>query len=144
MKHIVIQSDGGARGNPGPAAIGYTIVDGNITLAAVGERIGRATNNQAEYTAIHRALQTLETLGVTDATIECRLDSELVVKQLNGQYKIKDNNLAHLATEVFQVVSKLKRHKRLSVEFTHVRREQNREPDRLLNQALDSAILTSN
>ncbi len=129
---LEIFTDGGARGNPGPAGIGYVISSGKQVLQSYGEHIGDATNNQAEYQALIKALSAAATLGGTD--IQCYLDSELVVRQLQGKYKVREENLKQLIGEVFRLMKSF-----LSIEFTHVPREKNKLADKLVNEALDKA-----
>jgi ribonuclease HI len=132
-KIVVVNTDGGARGNPGPAGTGVVIKDdqGNI-LYAVGEYIGEATNNVAEYKALIRALAQAAVLGAQEVRVN--MDSELIVKQMLGQYKIKEPTLQQLAAEVIKLKNNFQ-----NVTFTHVRREYNKEADLLVNQAIDAA-----
>jgi ribonuclease HI len=124
-------TDGGARGNPGPAGIGVVIEDGaGKELKLIGEFVGQGTNNQAEYKALLKGLREAAILGGTDLT--CYLDSELVVKQLTGLYKIKEAGLQVLAAEVLKLTGKFSK-----IEFRHVRREKNARADKLVNLALD-------
>ncbi len=134
---IIIYTDGGSRGNPGEAAIGVVFKNerGEV-LKQFGERLGVATNNVAEYTAVlaglQKAKQTFGKEKVKSMTIECRMDSELVVRQLNGQYKIENADLQPLFLKIWNL--------RLdfgSVTFRHVPREENADADRMVNQALD-------
>jgi ribonuclease HI len=128
---LITHTDGGARGNPGPAAIGVVISDETgKELAAIKEYIGETTNNQAEYKALLRALQEAASRGAESIT--CYLDSELVVKQLTGLYKIKEAGLQALAMDALKLKNKFKH-----IEFKHVRREQNVRADQLVNEALD-------
>ncbi|MBI2355737.1 MAG: ribonuclease HI family protein [Candidatus Doudnabacteria bacterium] len=130
---LVIYTDGGARGNPGPAAIGAVIYGaGERPLRQIGEYIGSGTNNQAEYKALIRGLTEAAALGAKEAL--CFLDSELVVRQLTGKYKVKEPELKNLAAEVFKISNKF-----LRVEFKHVGREKNKLADKLVNEALDKA-----
>ena len=130
INKVIIHADGLSRGNPGLAAIGATIKDGKgQLLAAVSQRIGRATNNQAEYRALIAALGEAHRLGATGASIY--LDSELVVKQLNGKYRVKNASLKPLYYEASRLLSRLK-----SFTISHVPRRQNAEADRLANTAL--------
>ncbi len=128
---LVAYTDGGARGNPGPAAIG-AVVGGR----RYGERIGEATNNVAEYRAVIFALKKVkQLLGTTKAKgieVEIRSDSELVVSQLSGTYKVKDPGLTSLFVEVWNLRQDFK-----VVSFTLIPREENRSADALVNQALD-------
>ena len=130
MSKATLYSDGGARGNPGPAAIGFVldIVDGDVIKH--GEYVGAKTNNQAEYLALKAGLLWALQAGVDE--ISCFLDSELVVKQLAGEYRVKDAKLKELFFDVEQL-----REQFGQIEFKHVPREKNKEADRLLNEALD-------
>lgn len=132
-KVVIINTDGGARGNPGPAGTGVVIKDeaGSI-LYAVGEYVGKVTNNVAEYKALIRALEQAHNLGATH--VKVNMDSELIVRQMLGQYKIKEPALQELAREVFKLQNHFQQ-----VSFTHVRREYNKEADRLVNEAIDNA-----
>jgi len=137
MEKIIIYTDGGARGNPGPAAIGVQIQDeqGKV-IKEVSETIGNGTNNFAEYQAVAVALETAKKMfgkKTKDTNFEIRLDSELVKKQLNSEYQIKDPGLVPLFIEIHNLrVSSFP-----NLTFTHVRREKNKEADRLVNEALD-------
>lgn len=128
---LEIFTDGGARGNPGPAAIGV-VVGGK----SYGEYIGEATNNVAEYKALIFALKkAIALLGKTKADetdIRCNMDSELIVNQLNGAYKIKDPDLQPLFIEVWNLKQDFQ-----SVAFTHIPREKNKRADEQVNKALD-------
>jgi ribonuclease HI len=128
---LVINSDGAARGNPGPAGIGGIIQDaeGNI-IKEFSEFIGKATNNVAEYKALIKALQLVNELKAT--IVHANLDSELVVKQINGEYKIKNEGLKPLFWEVKSLLSKIK------YQIKYVPREQNKRADKLANEAIDS------
>lgn len=128
---LVSYTDGGARGNPGPAAIGVVIkmVSGTI-LKAFGRCIGETTNNQAEYRALIAALEEMKSLGARK--IRCLLDSELVVKQLNRQYRVKDADLQPLFVKVWNLSATFE-----YVEFKHIAREENKLADFQVNQALD-------
>jgi len=129
---IVVNVDGGARGNPGPAAIGVVVrtEDGEV-IADAAETIGSATNNVAEYRALIRGIELAAQHGATE--LELRGDSELVVKQIRGEYKVKDPGLKPLHAEARQALSAFS-----EWSFDHVRREQNAEADALVNQALDA------
>ena len=133
-KTVVINTDGGARGNPGPAGTGVVIKDesGNV-LYAVGEYVGETTNNVAEYKALIRALEQAVILSAN--IVKVNMDSELIVKQMNGQYKIKEPTLQELAGIVLKLRNNFQ-----NVTFTHVRREFNKEADLLVNQAIDSRL----
>ena len=130
ISKVVIHSDGVSRRNPGPAAIGATIKDehGRL-LATISKSIGRATNNQAEYRALIAALEKAVGLGARQA--ELVLDSELVVRQVSGRYRVKCQGLKPLYERVQQLLSRFEGYR-----IRHVPRELNREADRLANQAL--------
>ncbi len=125
-------TDGGARGNPGPAAYAFVLeaADGTV-LDARGETIGVATNNVAEYAALVAGLERAVELGVEE--LEVVSDSELLVKQMRGEYKIKNEALRALADEVERLEDRLGR-----VTYVAVRREHNELADRLVNEALDA------
>ncbi|MDD3778419.1 MAG: ribonuclease HI family protein [Patescibacteria group bacterium] len=126
-----IFSDGGARGNPGPAGIGAIIYDAKgKVLAEIAEYLGKTTNNQAEYRALIAALNKAKNLKLK--VVDCYLDSELVVKQLNRQYKVKNKELSPLFLEVYNISLSFKK-----ITFNHIKREQNKEADRLANEAMD-------
>jgi len=132
---ILIYSDGGARGNPGLAAVGYVVknASGKI-IAQAGLQIGRATNNEAEYKGILFALQYAAHLGkAKEKNIRAFLDSKLVVEQLSGRWKIKEARLAVLARQVKSLEEKFSK-----VSYTYIPREKNALADSLLNEALDS------
>jgi ribonuclease HI len=137
-KKLVIYTDGGSRGNPGPAAFGYVIynAEGN-TIKTHGESMGKATNNEAEYRAVVAALKkTKQMLGkekLKKTPIEVRMDSELAVKQLSGEYKIENAKLQPMFIELWNLRVELGG----NVSFVHIPREQNKEADRLVNEALD-------
>jgi ribonuclease HI len=131
MKKIIIHSDGGARGNPGPAGIGAVLTDETgKTLAEISRYLGETTNNQAEYRALLAGLEKAKDLGATE--VACLLDSELVVKQLNHEYKVKSPDLAPLFLKVYNLSQSFKK-----ISFSHVRRGFNKEADRLANEAMD-------
>ena len=133
-----IYTDGGSRGNPGPAASGAVIksIDGHAdgeTLAHVSKWLGKDTNNQAEYTAIIIGLQRAKTLGGTE--IDMVMDSELAVRQLNGIYKVKNPDIAKRFVEVHNLIQNFKK-----VTFRHVRREFNKEADAVVNKCIDEHV----
>jgi ribonuclease HI len=131
---ISTNSDGGARGNPGPGAIGIVVRDGNNILIRYSSGIGNmVTNNQAEYEALIKALELA--LTVKDKEIECNLDSELVIKQLLGEYKVKSHTLLPLFLKVQKLIEKFDK-----VKFQHVSRWDTFQQmaDELLNNELDS------
>jgi ribonuclease HI len=126
-------TDGGARGNPGPAAYAYVLeADDNTVLAAHGEAIGVATNNVAEYRALVEGLRKAVEVGVDE--LEVVSDSELLVHQMRGEYKVKNEALKLLWVDAQELADKLRK-----VTFTAVRREHNELADRLVNEALDAA-----
>jgi len=125
--------DGGARGNPGPAAIGVVILDDKKKkITELSQTVGLATNNVAEYKAVIHALKYLLDEFKTFRAV-FNLDSELVVKQLNGEYKVKDENLRNLYFEVRQLLFESGG----SIVFQHIFRTQNKAADELVNRALD-------
>jgi ribonuclease HI len=127
-----LSTDGGARGNPGPAAYGYVLeTDDGTVLAAHGETIGVATNNVAEYRGLVAGLAKALELAVPE--VEVVSDSELLVKQMRGEYKVKNEALRDLSLQATRLARRLDR-----VEYRHVRREANELADRLVNEALDS------
>jgi ribonuclease HI len=128
---VVVNVDGGARGNPGPAAIAAVVQDsaGGV-LEEKGEKIGRATNNVAEYRALLLGIERAEALGADE--VELVGDSELIVKQVKGEYKVKDAALRELHAQVKSALTGFG-----SWSIRHVRREHNAEADRLVNEALD-------
>ncbi len=131
LKKVIIYADGASRGNPGQAAIGAVILDEQGRLiASVSRRIGRATNNQAEYRAIIAALEEAIRLGLRQ--VDIRLDSELVVKQINGEYRVKKATLKPLCQQVKQLLGSLE-----GFTVAHIPRRQNMEADKLANKALD-------
>lgn len=135
MIKVTVFTDGGARGNPGPAGIGVQVLDEkNEVLSELSEYIGETTNNVAEYTAVKRALEHLQTLFLDTKALQVslHLDSQLVERQLNGEYKIKDEALKAFANDIKVLMNEF-----ASVTYTHVVREDNKEADRLANEAMD-------
>lgn len=132
--HLIIYTDGGARGNPGPAGLGVAIYDADRNLLrTVKKFLGVKTNNQAEYQAVIAALEEAKKLDAT--VISFFLDSELVVRQLRGEYKIKNSAIAPLAHKVLMLLKSFER-----VDFSHVPRQQNKIADRLVNEAIDEGV----
>lgn len=131
-----LSTDGGARGNPGPAAYGYVLEteDGHV-LDARGKAIGVATNNVAEYSALVAGLESALEAGVNE--LEVVSDSELLVKQMRGEYKVKNATLRELWLEAQALAGQLG-----SVRYTAVRREHNELADQLVNEALDAEAAT--
>ena len=134
-KEIIIYTDGGARGNPGPAGSGAVIYDGAKKIGEVSKYLGIQTNNFAEYEALILVLEkTIELCGdPVSRPVQVRMDSELIVKQMNGQYKVKHPVLKEKHTWVKMLIMK----SFPTITFTHVRREQNKEADQLANEAMD-------
>jgi ribonuclease HI len=136
QKKLIIYTDGGARGNPGPAGIGCVIYDADKNIVAkVSEYIGETTNNQAEYRAVIAALEKIRSFAPEE--LEFFLDSELVVKQLNREYKVKNKELAPLFVKIYNECMKYKK-----TSFKHIRRELNSAADALANEAMDKRQLT--
>jgi len=131
-KKLTIYTDGGARNNPGPAGIGCVLYDeSKKIIKEISEYIGETTNNQAEYKACLRAMEEAKKLGAEELAFF--LDSELVVKQLNREYKVKNKELAPLFMKIYNLSQQFKK-----VTFFHVRREFNKEADALVNEAIDN------
>lgn len=134
---IIVFTDGGARGNPGPAAVGVVIKDekGRI-IKSYGEAVGEKTNNEAEYEAVIFALQKIKALlgkeKVKKIEVMVNLDSQLAASQLNGAYKIEEEKLFPLFIKIHNLKTDFG-----EVKFKYIPREKNREADKLLNQALD-------
>jgi ribonuclease H / adenosylcobalamin/alpha-ribazole phosphatase len=130
---VTLFTDGGARGNPGPAAFAYVLEaeDGTV-LAAHGETIGVATNNVAEYRGLVAGLEKAVELAV--AEVDVVSDSELLVKQMLGEYRVKNEALRELSLRAARLARQVGK-----VDYRHVRREQNELADRLVNEALDAA-----
>ena len=133
MSRLTVNVDGGARGNPGPAAIGVVVRDeGGRVLEEVGERIGEATNNVAEYKALLRGIELATAHGAGE--LELIGDSELVVRQVEGRYKVKNAGIKPLHEEVKKALGGFD-----SWSIRHVKRAQNADADRLVNAALDGS-----
>ena len=132
-ERVVVNVDGGARGNPGPAAIAAVVAtpDGEV-INSEGRVIGRATNNVAEYKALLLGIELARAAGAEE--VELVGDSELIVKQVKGEYRVKDATLRNLHAEVRASLTPFERWT-----IRHVRREQNAHADRLVNEALDQA-----
>jgi ribonuclease HI len=126
----VLSVDGGARGNPGPAGAGIVLEMGE-KVVRLGEYLGEATNNVAEYRALLLGLKAASELGVTE--VEVRSDSQLMVRQLNGQYKVKAPGLVDLYFTAIKLLSGFKKST-----LTHVPRDENREADKMANMAIDA------
>ena len=132
---LVVYTDGGARGNPGPAAIGAVVLDPSSeppeVVATVSECIGVATNNVAEYRAVIEGLKAARAVGARRVVL--RADSQLVIRQLEGRYRVKQPHLRSLFDEARALLEEFP-----EVELTHVRREDNTDADALVNAALDA------
>ena len=135
LKHKKVQlyTDGGARGNPGPAGIGAIIKDGDKIIAQGSRYIGETTNNQAEYQALFFGLTKVKEMGVKE--VDCFLDSELVVNQLNHKFKIKDPDLGKWFIKIHNLSLSFKK-----IRFNHIYRGDNRLADRLVNEAIDRGL----
>jgi ribonuclease HI len=133
---LTIYCDGGARGNPGPAGVGVVIVETDGQEKKIGKFIGNKTNNQAEYEAVLYALETVIAEYKEIARIDFFLDSELVVKQMNSEYKIKNEQLGSLLIKIRNLIVEHD----LEVAFKHIPREKNHHADRLVNQAIDQEL----
>ncbi|MDQ3963013.1 MAG: ribonuclease HI family protein [Actinomycetota bacterium] len=130
-----LYADGGARGNPGPAGIGVVLTDeSGEVIGEVARGIGAATNNVAEYSALLVGLELALEKGVTD--LEICMDSELVVSQVRGEWKIKNDRLRQLAVAARALMGRFERS-----HISHVRREANADADKLANQGMDAAML---
>lgn len=130
MNKLTTYTDGGARGNPGPAGIGVVIMEGERLVDSFGRYIGETTNNQAEYRALIAALERASELGAKE--VECKLDSELVVKQMRREYKVRDLGLQPLFLRAYNLSTGFG-----NISFTHIRRELNSAADAEVNKAID-------
>lgn len=137
MKKVVVHSDGASRGNPGAAAIGVVVKDAlGRAISELGEYIGVATNNVAEYTGLIRGLQEARRLGAD--TVQINTDSELLARQITGHYGVKSPNLRPLFDTVMHLISQFR-----EVSVSHVPRRLNSRADELANQALDRHLNNS-
>jgi len=136
MEKVIIHTDGGSRGNPGEAAIGVVIESVLTGKKEYGEYLGHATNNQAEYQAVIFALKKMKQLvgsdKCKDVVVEFYVDSELLEKQMNGEYKIKDEDIKDYFLEIWNLKIDFK-----EVSFKHILRDKNKAADKLVNQVLD-------
>lgn len=132
---ITIFTDGGARGNPGPAGAGAAIYKGENEIGSVSKFLGKQTNNWAEYEALRLALETAHKLLGSPVTtqVTVKMDSELIVKQMKGEYKVKDPELKKQNERVRMLILE----SFPKIEFLHVRREMNKRADELANEAMD-------
>lgn len=132
--HYSLYTDGGSRGNPGPAAIGYVLYNPDGTILVQDKAyIGETTNNQAEYQALTAALKKVKELEIA-GPLHCYLDSQLVVRQVTGIYKMKEELLRPWLNQIHSIISELP----YKVTFEDIRREKNKLADSLVNQALDA------
>ncbi len=139
MSKIVVFTDGGSRGNPGPAALGVFIqTEDGKELASIGKRLGETTNNVAEYSAIVEAFNWLldNKLKLAIEEIHFYMDSQLAYSQLNGLYKIKNTQIREFILEIRQKEAELG----IPITYTHIPREQNKKADFMVNQALDNLL----
>ncbi len=135
---LEINTDGGSRGNPGPAAIGVYAASNGHQVFTLSETIGETTNNVAEYTAVIRSLEAIAEKEIFTEKLKYILDSELIVKQITGKYKIKKAHLGELREQIVKLVNSLKEKGQIKLmTFTNVPREQNKNADKLVNEALD-------
>lgn len=132
---LIAYTDGGARGNPGPAGAGVVLYDatGKEEVATISEYIGEATNNVAEYTAVLMALQRAKELGASE--VHVRMDSELVQRQMTGVYRVKQPHLQTLFVRIYNLAQQFRK-----VSYEHVRREKNKRADELANEAMDRGM----
>ena len=131
-KHLIIATDGGSRGNPGPAAIGILIEENDKEVFRHGKCIGETTNNVAEYTAVLEAIKWVKE-NHPGSKCDFYLDSELIAKQMSGEYKVKEPRLKEIFYKIRELVIELSG----EVSFTHVYRHENKIADKLVNDALD-------
>ncbi len=136
MSQIQVNTDGGSRGNPGPAGIGVVITRDGEPVSEHGKTIGSTTNNQAEYQALHWAVELLDGVALAGDKVEFVLDSQLVERQMTGQYKVKDAGLFEWRQAIIALLAKVP----WSYSFRSVPREQNKAADRMVNAALDGQI----
>lgn len=133
---LFLYTDGGSRGNPGPAGIGVVILDSNKKkLKEINKYIGEATNNIAEYSAVIYGLEEASALGADEIVLY--VDSELVAKQMNGEYRVKDDGIKPLFEKAVKVLKSFK-----SFEIEHIERSKNKEADKLVNKAINLAGLS--
>lgn len=134
IKKCILYTDGGARGNPGPAAIGVVIQDEKKEMVfELGEYVGERTNNEAEYLALLAGLKKAKEMSAQELLVY--VDSELVARQLNGLYKVKQAHLQKLFVQIRNIEQKFNR-----VRYEHVRREKNKRADALVNEVLDKKL----
>ena len=130
----ILYADGGSRGNPGPSGAGAVIYRDEVAVAEISLALGTTTNNVAEYTALLEGLKKLQEVNTDSTPVEVRMDSELVIKQMRGEYKVKHPNLKHLHLEAQNLAGNF-----AHITYTHIPREKNGEADALANAAMDTA-----
>lgn len=136
---LEINTDGGSRGNPGQAAIGVVAMASGQTVFSLSEKIGITTNNVAEYTAVLRALEVVEKDKIFTDKIRFILDSELILKQITGVYKVKQPHLQVLRKQIVDLIKKLRDNHQINlISFVNVLRDKNKAADKLVNEALDN------
>lgn len=136
---LQINTDGGSRNNPGPAAIGVYASSEGKEIFTISHYLGIATNNEAEYQGVIYALEYLKKNEVSSPSLTFVLDSELIVKQITGIYKVKQEHLQKLKNQVLSLIAELTLNKQIKdLKFVNVLREKNKEADKLVNLALDS------
>lgn len=133
MKYLVVYCDGGSRGNPGLAASAFVIFEGKTQLAGIGKFLGTTTNNQAEYQAVVFALKYILDNKLSPSKINFYLDSELIVRQMKGIYRIKDQGLQRHAIQIRSLEKEIN----VPVSYEHIPRSKNKIADSIVNQALD-------
>lgn len=135
---LEINTDGGSRGNPGPAGIGVYAASAGKKIFTLSEAIGKTTNNIAEYTAVIRSLEEMGEKEIFSEKLKYILDSELIVRQITGKYKVKQPHLQVLRLRIIELVNNLKDKGQIKLmTFISVPREQNKKADKLVNEALD-------
>jgi ribonuclease HI len=135
---LEINTDGGSRGNPGPAGIGVYAASNGETVFTLSETIGETTNNVAEYTAVIRSLEEIADKKIFSEKLKYILDSELIARQITGKYKVKQPHLQLLRQQIVELVKDLKDKGQIKLmTFITVPREQNKKADKLVNEALD-------
>ena len=133
-KRLTLYTDGASRGNPGSAGIGVVILDGRKKVKELSKYIGDTTNNIAEYSALILGLEEAQILGATDIAV--KLDSELVARQLNGEYKVKDEGMKKMFEKALGILKSFH-----SFEIQHIERSKNKEADKLANKAINLSSL---
>jgi ribonuclease HI len=130
---IIIYTDGGSRGNPGPAGAGGVIIKNSKVIMEISKYLGTQTNNYAEYSALILTLQKAIEMELNNNNIKVFMDSNLVVKQINGEWKVKHKNIIPLFNTLNELIKLFK-----NITFTHIYREHNKLADKLANHAMDS------